>query len=208
VTTALSAAPAPNEEATITSDELQILNSGATTVFKGNVVLTQDVYVLKADRMTQSKATKIVEAHGRVHGTWLPESGEKVVATGRQARYTPSTKITELWGKAKLTRWETLKDTQPVVISAHKFTAYEADNVVYARDRVRITQGKTLWATSDEAKYDQTAETVELWGPSRVAIHWEDARGIADFESDRARVWVSERRGRLIDQVKGRVTFL
>src|SRR5438552_619671 len=100
------AAPPSAPEATITSDELEILNNGAKTVFTGHVILKQVPYVLLADRMVQTKATGIVEAAGHIHGTWTGPSGEKIVATGTHARYTPAAKSIELWDDARLTRWE------------------------------------------------------------------------------------------------------
>src|SRR3982750_4634162 len=52
------AAAAPrSHEATISSDEMELLNNGAKTIFTGHVILEQKPYVLKADRMAQEKGS-------------------------------------------------------------------------------------------------------------------------------------------------------
>jgi lipopolysaccharide export system protein LptA len=198
----------PATEATITSDELEIKNSGAEAVFRGQVVLKQDPYVLTADRMTQNRASGVVEARGRVLGTWVSETGEKLIAEGRSARYTPSTKVTELWGNPKLTRWETAKDTAPVVITAVRFVASQSEGTVWAREKVVLTRGENVRVRADQAKLSQDSETVDFWGEHRVNVYWRDPRGIADFESDRGWVSLSPRRARLLDRVRGKVTLL
>src|SRR5579864_7779438 len=74
--------PPSNAEATITSDQLELLDNGARSVFTGHVVLKQDPYLLLADRMIQTKATGIVDAYGHIQGTWITDKGEKVLAEG------------------------------------------------------------------------------------------------------------------------------
>jgi len=197
--------PTTASETTITSDELEILDNGAQTVFTGHVVLTQDPYQLFADRMTQIKATGIVEAKGHIRGTWKGDKGERSVATGANARYTPAEKVTELWGDALLTRWETAADTQPVTVTADHFTAYDQDHTVHAQGHVVMQQPPGLRTLSDEAKYDRTTETIALWGAHPVQVHWEDVKGAGDFEGERAWLVVSPKRAKLEHNVHGHV---
>jgi len=197
--------PAASSETVITSDELEFLDNGARTVFTGHVVLTQEPNQLLADRMVKIKSTGNIEAEGHVHGTWKGDKGEKSIATGRNALYRPSEKITELWGNAKMTRWETAVDTRPVTVTADHFTAFDNDHTVYAKGHVHMEQKQGLRTWSDEAKYDQTAQTITLWGVTPVLVHWEDAKGSADFKSERAWLLVSPKRVKLIKDVHGHI---
>jgi lipopolysaccharide transport protein LptA len=201
--------PPSNAEATITSDQLELLDNGARSVFTGHVVLKQDPYLLLADRMIQTKATGIVDAYGHIHGTWITDKGEKVLAEGAQARYIPSEQTTELWGRPRLTRWETALDTAPVTITAVRFIARQKENAMWAIDRVYMRQGTGVWAKSDEAKYDQNAEVIHLWGKKhRTHVYWSDTKGIADFESDRGWLCLAPKKARLMDRVHGHITPL
>jgi lipopolysaccharide transport protein LptA len=85
-------------EATISSDELEMQNNGERTIFSGHVVLTQVPYQVRADQMIRTKATGIVDAAGRVVGTWVSPKGENVRVEGEKARYNPSTETVEVWG--------------------------------------------------------------------------------------------------------------
>src|SRR5204863_1642248 len=82
-------------EATISSDELELQNNGEVTIFRGHVVLKQDPYEVRADRMVRTKATEIVDAEGHVVGTWISAKGEKVRVEGEAARYEPSVHTVE-----------------------------------------------------------------------------------------------------------------
>src|SRR5271170_6278921 len=62
-------ATSTEEQATITSDQMELVDNGAQSVFTGHVVLTRAPYVLTAQRMTRVQATGIVEAHGHIVGT-------------------------------------------------------------------------------------------------------------------------------------------
>jgi lipopolysaccharide export system protein LptA len=197
--------PAPTSEATIRSDELELQDNGAFTVFMGNVVLRQDPYLLKADRMVRSKATQIVDVKGRVKGTWNADTGEKFVAVGDFGRYSPTTEITELWGRSKVTRWETAKDTAPVVVTAERFIADRRAGTVRAVGKVEVVQSTTSRVRCEEALYVQKEQTIHLSGPGGVFVHWEDARGISDFKGEKGRVILQPRSARLMEQVKGRV---
>src|SRR5271165_6886750 len=75
-------APSATEETTITSDQLELVDNGAKSVFTGHVTLTRAPYVLTADRMVRTKTTGLVVADGHILGTWLKESGEKTTAVG------------------------------------------------------------------------------------------------------------------------------
>ena len=86
-------------DATITSDELELQDNSAVAIFSGHVVLTQEAYQVRADRMVRTKATGIVNASGHVVGTWISAKGEKMRVDGEEASYQPSTKIVEIWGK-------------------------------------------------------------------------------------------------------------
>jgi len=167
------------KDSEITSDSMQIEKGGKRTVFEGNV-----------------------------RGTWGSSQGEKVVATGERAVHRPTDQITELWGSnppAEMTRWENAKDTAPVVVQALHLTARQKKNDVLAKGKVFITQAPRWTSYSDEGRYDRTAGTLDLWGPSRVKIHVEDAKGKSDFESDKAWVLLEPRRSRLTGNVKGHV---
>jgi len=195
----------PKGEAVITSDQLEIQDNGARTVFTGHVVLTDPPYVLRADRMVQAKKTGIIDAHGHIEGTWISETGEKLVAIGKDGEYRPAEKTTELWGNAKLTRWETAVDTIPVVVTADRFITHENEHEVLARFHVHMTQGPDKWATSDEARFDQQASTVHLWGSHQVLVHWRDAKGISDFYGDKGTLVLQPKKAQLIDHVHGHV---
>ena len=191
---------------TIQSDELELKDNGARTIFRGNVRLTQPPYTLTADQMVQTRATEIVDARGRVKATWQRETGEKVVATGQMARYNPKTKITELWSRATVTRWETAVDTMPVVLSAHHFKALETEDVVWASTDVHVRQGSQMWAKADEAKLVRAEERVYFWGRKRKAmIHYEDHQGVTDFRSWEGWLSMNPKRGRLMREVQGHI---
>ena len=141
------AAPAPNKEAVITSDSLHLQKGGEETLFKGNALLKQVEQWIKADEIVRYRLTGITEARGHVRGTWFSPQGEKVIGTGELARYNPLTQTTDLWtkrGVATLTRWETVQDTQPVVIQALHFTAKQSENVMLAHGQVVITPAPAL----------------------------------------------------------------
>ena len=58
VPTAISVAaakPKAKTPATITSDDLELRDNGAVTIFTGHVVLKQDPYLIHADRMERTK---------------------------------------------------------------------------------------------------------------------------------------------------------
>jgi lipopolysaccharide transport protein LptA len=97
------AAIAYASEATITSDELELQNNGEVTIFRGHVVLKQDPYEVRADRMVRTKATEVVDANGHAVGTWISAKGEKVRVEGEQARYQPSAHTVEVWGAQQVT---------------------------------------------------------------------------------------------------------
>src|SRR4051812_11012292 len=65
------------DDATISSDAMEILNNGARTVFSGHVILEKQSYRLTANRMTREQSTGLVQAEGNVIGTWVNLSGEK-----------------------------------------------------------------------------------------------------------------------------------
>jgi len=98
----VSHAAKPSSEATITSDELELQNNGEVTIFIGHVVLTQNPYQVRADRMVRTKATGIVDATGHVVGTWVSPKNEKVKVTGDQARFQPTAKTIDIWGKGRV----------------------------------------------------------------------------------------------------------
>src|ERR1700687_31688 len=76
-------------EATITSDELELQNNGEITIFSGHVVIKQDPYEVRSDRMVRTKVTGVVNAVGHVIGTWISPKKERVRVEGEQARYFP-----------------------------------------------------------------------------------------------------------------------
>ena len=193
------------EEATITSDQLELVDNGSKSVFTGHVTLTRSPYVLTADRMVRTKATGIVEAEGHIVGTWLKTSGEKTTAIGERGRYNPQADTTELWKHARLTHWETVKDTAPLTVTADKFVAHHDQQVLLAEHHVIIRHGTTFESHSDEAKYDQQQQVIHLWGEHRTSLQWVDAQGSGHFLSDRALLYVSPKRARLIDNVTGHV---
>src|SRR6266700_1967397 len=74
-------------EATITSDELELQNNGEVTIFRGHVVLEQNPYQVRADKMVRTRATSIVDADGHVIGSWVSAKGEKIRVEGEKASY-------------------------------------------------------------------------------------------------------------------------
>lgn len=192
-------------DATISSDEVEVVNNGVQTIFTGHVVLTRKPYMLLADRMTRLKETGVVDAEGHVTGTWLQPSGEKLEASGSKAKYDPVAQTTELWEDAKLTRWETAKDTAPLVVTAQRFIAHIDQQVLLAEHQVHISRAHEFWAQSDEAKYEQRPQVLHLWGEHRTILNMDEARGSGNFLCDRALLFLSPRRVRLLDRVKGHV---
>jgi len=195
-----SAAPA-----TITSDELEIRDNGALTFFRGHVVLKEDPYLLHSDEMIRTKATGVVEAHGHLDGTWLSDKGEKIKAYGKKGRYTPMPQVTDLWDEARLIRWETVRDTQPVQLTSDHVTAYHQEREFYAKGHVVITQDPKMLSRSDEANYDQKIQTIHLYGPTRVFVHVADAKGSGDFTGEEGWVTLAPKTARLVGQVQGHV---
>jgi lipopolysaccharide export system protein LptA len=205
---ALESAPPVKPEATITSDEMEVVNNGARTIFRGHVVLKEVPYELHADRMERTRATGVVQAWGHIVGTWVKPEGEKGMAEGDRARYDPADETTEWWDHARLTRWQTASDTAPVVVTADRFVAEQKEDRLLAHRNVQVTQGGEFWSQSDEGKFDHQQQTMTLWGKHPVRMHWQDARGTADFKSDQAVIFVVTKRTRLLDQVQGHVVPL
>lgn len=203
----LSLAVAPSEKATISSDELELRDNGAISVFSGNVVLKQSPYTLHADRMVRTKATGIVTAKGRIRAVRTSPTGEKILAQGDFGRYTPAPEgsTIELWGHAKVTRWETAVDTAPMVVIADRLTAREVENSVWAQGHVRMRQAMRLVTVSDEARYDHASGTLDLWGAQPVQVHVEDSRGSGDFVAERAWLRLNPKQARLVERVRGHI---
>ena len=207
----LGAEPAPAaKNAEITSDRLQIQKSGEETLFRGNVLLKQVEQWIEADEMTRYRLTGIAEARGHVRGTWFSPGGEKIIGRGDKARYAPLAQTTDLWGKhpyATLTRWETAIDTMPVVMHALHFTAKQQENIVLAHANVIILQTPRFEGRSDEARYNRTDGTLEMWGHNhkQVQIHLNDRKGSGDFLADKAWMVLSPRKARLTGRVTGHV---
>lgn len=90
--------PAPiAHEATITSDQMELVDHGAKTIFEGNVHLQKELYELKADQMTREREGGMIYVKGRITGIWRsPEKGH-VQVKGDQGSYNPTTEIAELW---------------------------------------------------------------------------------------------------------------
>ena len=80
VGSAAVADPAPKEDSTITSDQMELLEHGERVVFTGHVTLSQPPHRIQADQLTQIKTTGVVHAAGHVRGTWQGLSGETVNA--------------------------------------------------------------------------------------------------------------------------------
>lgn len=90
---------AGDPSATITSDELELQKNGEVTIFRGHVVLRQDLYEIRAQRMTRLKATGNVEATGQVTGTWISPKQERVRVVSDEALYRPESETVDLWGR-------------------------------------------------------------------------------------------------------------
>lgn len=96
------AAPASSgsaNEATISSDQMELIHNGEQTIFTGHVILERTPYTLKADRMTRYQSTGLADAEGKVVGTWVKPKGEAATTQGDYARYNPQTEMAELWAK-------------------------------------------------------------------------------------------------------------
>jgi lipopolysaccharide transport protein LptA len=93
---------AQDPQATLTSDELELKNNGTLTIFRGNVVLTQAPYEVRAERMTRTQSTGHVQATGRVVGTWVSPKKERVRLESDEALYDPAKQIVEFWGKKQV----------------------------------------------------------------------------------------------------------
>jgi len=201
-------APAPEaagREATITSDQLELVQNGAESIFTGHVVLTRTPYVLNADRMARVQATGVVEAQGHIVGTWVQSTGEKTVAVGERARYAPQQQTVELWEGARLTHWESLKDADPLVVTAGRFIAHLDAQILDAQKDVVIRRGTSYVSHSDQAKYEQPAGVLHLWGSRPIAVEFADAQGSGHFISERGLLYLSPRKVRLIDDVTGQI---
>src|SRR5262249_23343769 len=86
-----------SSDATLSSDEMELINNGGKAVFTGHVVLDRPPYQLKAKKMTRTENNGLVEAEGRIIGTWKGEAGAQLQAQGDHGRYDPATQIAELW---------------------------------------------------------------------------------------------------------------
>jgi lipopolysaccharide assembly outer membrane protein LptD (OstA) len=104
-----------------------------------------------------------------------------------------------------MTRWETAVDTMPVIVTADRFVAHENEHEVLAHNNVHIAQGPNKWAASDEARFDQTASTLFLWGTRPVFVHWADLKGISDFHGDKGTVTLKPKQARLMNHVQGHI---
>ncbi len=95
---ALVLPPAPiSSEATITSDQMELVDHGAKTIFDGNVLLQKELYELKADRMTRERESGLIHVKGRIVGTWKSPDRGNVQIRGDQGVYNPTTEKAELW---------------------------------------------------------------------------------------------------------------
>jgi lipopolysaccharide export system protein LptA len=198
--------PAPSaEDATITSDQMELFDNGTKTVFTGHVVLERSPYVMTADRMTRYQATGIVEAENHVVGTWIKPTGEMTKAVGGRARYDPQAQTTDLWETPSLTHWDTAKDPTPLVVTAERFIAHHDTQMLFAKEDVTIRRGTVFQTHSDQAQFDQKMQVIHLWGSHKTAIQWEDAQGSGHFLSERALLYLSPKRARLMDNVTGHV---
>ena len=90
-------APLSKDDATLTSDEMDLIDNGHQSVFIGHVLLQKTAYELKADRMTRAQATGLVEASGHIKGTWHNPAGGTLIAEGDKAKYDPATQTAQLW---------------------------------------------------------------------------------------------------------------
>jgi lipopolysaccharide assembly outer membrane protein LptD (OstA) len=88
---------------------------------------------------------------------------------------------------------------------ARRFIAHQSERVLWAENDVRIQEGASLSTVSDEAKYVDKDQAVYLWGTKQTVIDWQDPQGSGHFLSDRAAMYLSPRRLRLEDHVKGHV---
>ncbi len=194
--------PAASPEATITSDALEMHDSGAKTFFMGHVVLTDPPYVLQADRMIQTRSTGVVDAKGHIVATWLSLAGERTVAEGTDAQYRPKEKVVELWGGPKITRWETSADTAPPTIIADRFVGRQIANEVPSKSPALLNQGTSSSTVLDahghvvatwfgpagektigegtEGQYRVEDKVVELWGNPKIT-RWQTATDTAPF---------------------------
>jgi len=103
-----SALKSADNQATLTSDEMELITKGNKAIFTGHVVLDRPPYKLRAKRMTRTEETGLVEAEGRVTGTWKGDNGAKLETNGDFAQYNPGTQIAELWtkpGKQVTVKW-------------------------------------------------------------------------------------------------------
>ena len=68
--------PKAQDDATLSSDEMELINQGSKAVFTGHVLLEKPGYRLRANRMTRTEKTGLVEAEGKIHGSWdNPQGG-------------------------------------------------------------------------------------------------------------------------------------
>jgi len=171
-------ASAKAPEATIRSYELELRDNGALSIFSGNVVLTQEPYTIKADRMTRKKSTGTVVALGRVRALRAEPGGGRTLAVGERAIYRPTAAgpEVELWDHSGFTHWETAADTMPVKATADHFLGRAEESALWARGNVRIHQGKRLSTVSEEAKFNQKAGSLDLWGTQPVEVSVRDSR--------------------------------
>jgi|GEM_PF-2137981 lipopolysaccharide transport protein LptA len=197
--------PPAAASATITSDELQLVDQGAESIFVGHVVIKQDYYTLWADRVRQVKDTGIANAFGHVKALWARPGEARILGTGLYAKYDPNTEEAQLWNRAEITRWETEADTSPVHIKADHFISREMEQKMWAKGNVYIRRPGNFWSKSEDGLYNQAEQVVSLWGPQQVEMQYMDDKGAAHFFSDRAMVFLSPKRVRLLDHVKGHI---
>jgi uncharacterized protein YecA (UPF0149 family) len=92
-----------------------------------------------------------------------------------------------------------------VVVTADRFIANQKDGTILAHQNVVAHQGIVMAVKSDEAKFERAEKIIHFWGDHHVYVHWQDAKGISDFESDKGWVTLDPKHARLIDHVKGHI---
>jgi lipopolysaccharide export system protein LptA len=126
-----------DNDATLSSDEMELINQGSKAVFTGHVILEKPGYELRANRMTRTEKTGLVEAEGKIHGIWNNPDGGKLEAFGDHGRYDPQTDIAELWtnpSKQVAVNWKDAKGSAHFL--SDRAILYVSSRSVRLADRV------------------------------------------------------------------------
>jgi hypothetical protein len=70
---------------------------------------------------------------------------------------------------------------------------------------VVITQNPKMLSRSDKANYDQKAQVIHLYGPTRIFVHIADAKGAGDFTAEKGWMTLEPKTAHMSGHVVGHI---